>query len=40
MSTELVKALMTVFRYCVMCDDCRKCKMREFCGKNPQCWDN
>ena len=40
MAIELVKALLTVFRYCTACEDCKKCSMREFCGKNPQCWDN
>lgn len=40
MALELFKALLTVFRYCTTCEDCKKCPMREMCGKAPQSWDN
>lgn len=40
MSVELVKALMVIFRYCLACENCRECPMKEFCGKCPQSWDN
>ena len=40
MAIELVKALLTVFRYCVACENCNECPMKDMCGKTPQCWDN
>lgn len=40
MAVELVKALLTVFRYCISCDNCEECPMKDMCGKPPQSWDN
>ena len=36
MSIELVKALLTIVRYCASCEDCKKCQLKEFCGKSFQ----
>lgn len=36
MSIELVKALLTIVRYCASCDNCKQCPLREFCGKSFQ----
>lgn len=32
---ELVKALLILAKYCVSCDNCADCQLREFCGKLP-----
>ena len=36
MSVELVKALLTIVRYCASCEDCKKCPLKEFCDKSFQ----
>ena len=36
MSIELVKALLTIIRYCASCGNCEECSLREFCGKSFQ----
>ena len=36
MSIELVKALLTIVRYCASCEDCKKCPLKEFYGKSFQ----
>lgn len=36
MSVELVKALLTIARYCAHCDNCAECPLKEFCGKTFQ----
>ena len=36
MSIELVKALLTIVRYCANCEDCKSCLLKEFCGKSFQ----
>ena len=38
MSLELVKALLIIVKICVANDDCRKCALKEFCGKLPSEW--
>ena len=40
MAIELVKALLTIMKYCCSCEDCKECKMKDFCGKCPKSWDN
>jgi hypothetical protein len=40
MALDLVKALLTILRYCISCENCAECKMKDFCGKTPQSWDN
>lgn len=37
MSVELVKALLTIVRYCASTDNCGECPLKEFCGKSFQC---
>lgn len=36
MSIELVKALLTIARYCASTSNCGECPLREFCGKTFQ----
>ena len=36
MSIELVKALLTIIRYCTNSDNCEECPLKEFCGKSFQ----
>ena len=36
MSIELVEALLTIVRYCASCEYCKKCPLKEFCGKSFQ----
>ena len=36
MSIELVKALLTIVRYCASYEDCKSCPLKEFCGKSFQ----
>ena len=36
MSVELVKALLTIVRYCEHCQNCDNCLLSEFCGKTFQ----
>ena len=36
MSIELVKALLTIIRYCASCGNCEECHLKEFCGKSFQ----
>lgn len=38
MSKELVKALIIIARTCAAEGDCRKCPLREYCGKLPSSW--
>ena len=38
MSTELVKALLTILKFCAEADDCARCQLKEFCGKLPSAW--
>ena len=35
MPVEVLKALLTLMRYCLEQDSCKKCGMRAFCGKIP-----
>ena len=34
MSVELVKALLTIVRYCTSCKNCEECPLKEFCGQS------
>ena len=36
MSIELVKALLTIVRYCASTENCATCPLKEFCGKTFQ----
>ena len=36
MSVELVKALLTIVRYCSNCGNCEECSLKDFCGKTYQ----
>jgi len=38
MSLEMVKAVLTILRYCTAHEDCSTCCFREFCGKQVQSW--
>lgn len=38
MSVELVKALLTIVKFCVNNDNCKTCALKEFCGKIPTEW--
>jgi hypothetical protein len=33
MTIELLKALFTILKHCMECNNCGECSMREFCGK-------
>lgn len=35
MPKEVLKALLTLLRYCLKQDSCKTCAMREQCGKMP-----
>lgn len=35
MPVEVLKALLTLMRYCLEQDKCKECPMREFCEKMP-----
>ena len=38
MSAEILKALMMILKLCLSTQDCTKCKIKEFCGKQPTEW--
>ena len=38
MSIELVKALLMIVKVCMSTSDCKKCALKEFCGKVPSNW--
>lgn len=38
MDLALVKALLTLAKYCCQQDNCRVCAIRAFCGKLPSEW--
>lgn len=38
MSIELVKALLMIVKVCMSNNDCKKCALKEFCGKVPSSW--
>lgn len=38
MSLELVKALLTIAKYCVSHENCKTCVLRNMCGKQPLNW--
>ena len=38
MASDVVKALMVVFYYCMIQEDCKSCPIREFCAKAPSSW--
>lgn len=38
MSTELVKALLLIAKFCITQDNCEECTMKEFCMKQPSSW--
>ena len=33
MDLLIVRALLTIVKYCALCGDCGKCLIRSFCGK-------
>ncbi len=35
MPLEVLKALLTLIRFCLEQDSCKNCPMREMCGKMP-----
>ena len=38
MDLLLVRALLTIAKYCAQCGNCKKCLIRAFCGKQPLEW--
>lgn len=38
MDLELVKALLTILRYCTSCENCKVCALKDFCRKIPTEW--
>lgn len=36
MPVDLVQALLTIVRFCAMCENCNECPLKEFCGKSFQ----
>lgn len=38
MSTELVRALLLISKFCVIQDSCEECPLKEFCMKQPSSW--
>ena len=38
MDLLLVKALLYIAKYCVIQQNCKECKIRAFCGKQPAEW--
>ena len=38
MDDALIKALLTLAKYCASCDDCNMCILKLFCGKIPLEW--
>ena len=38
MDLTLVRALLTILKYCSTCDNCNQCQLRAYCGKQPLEW--
>jgi hypothetical protein len=38
MSTELLQAVLTLYTFCLNCDNCKTCPLRNICGKQPAEW--
>ena len=38
MDLMLIRALLTIAKYCAQREDCKKCAIHEFCGKQPLQW--
>ena len=38
MSVEIIKALLLLLKVCLSTEDCTKCKLKHFCGKQPKEW--
>ena len=38
MDLLLVRALLQIAKYCTSCENCNKCAIRSFCGKQPLEW--
>lgn len=36
MAIELVKALLTIVKYCTACENCAECQLKDYCGKTFQ----
>lgn len=39
MTLEVLKSLAVIHEYCINCDSCKVCVMRQFCNKMPCDWD-
>ena len=33
---SLVKALLTIVKYCAACENCAECQLKDYCGKTFQ----
>lgn len=38
MSCELITSLLKIFNFCMNCENCKTCPMKDICGKCPSDW--
>lgn len=38
MSKDLVKALLTILKFCISHENCKTCPLKDYCAKQPTSW--